>query len=93
MNRESVIFKFSGRLDADSFIAFARHRATRLDLPLAVLTSDNGQVALAVGGQPDLVDAFDMACSLGPNDCIVLDVEREPAPEALLESRNEGMGQ
>ena len=45
------------------------------------------------GQLDDLVDAFDMACSLGPHDCIVLDVERAPASPALFESRNERMGQ
>ncbi|WP_346910946.1 hypothetical protein [uncultured Roseibium sp.] len=93
VKRERVIFTFSGRIVPDSFVAFARHRAAKLDLPLAVLASDDSSVAVAVDGQVDLVDAFDMACSLGPHDCIVLDVERSPAPAALFESRNERTGQ
>lgn len=93
MKRESVIFTFSGKLVADSFVEFARHRAEKLDIPLAVLASDSGSVALAVDGQSDLVDAFDIACSLGPHDCIVLDVERAPASPALIESKNDRMGQ
>lgn|GEM_PF-1862821 len=93
MKRESVIFTFTGKIVPDSFIAFARHRAARLDLPLALLASDDNSVAVAVDGQADLVDAFDMACSLGPHDCIVLDVERAPASPAIFESRNERMGQ
>lgn len=93
MKRESVLFTFSGKLVSDSFVAFARHRAAKLDLPFAVLASDENSVVLAVDGQTDLVDAFDMACSLGPHDCIVLDVERAPASPALFESRNERLGQ
>jgi hypothetical protein len=31
---------------------------------------------MRVSGQPDLVDAFEMAMSLGPEDCIVHDVIR-----------------
>lgn len=93
MKRESVLFTFTGDLVVESFLAFARHRAARLDLPMAVLASDENAVAVAVEGQVDLVDAFDMACSLGPHDCIVLDVERAPASPALFESRNERMGQ
>lgn len=93
MKRESVVFTFSGKLDAESFVAFARHRAAKLDLPLAVLACDDSAVALAIDGQADLVDAFDMACSLGPHDCIVLDVERAAVSPALFESRNERMGQ
>lgn len=93
MKRESVIFTFKGSFVVESFLAFAVHRASKLDLPLAVLASDDSMVALAVDGQVDLVDAFDMACSLGPHDCLVLDVERKPATSALFESRNERMGQ
>jgi acylphosphatase len=89
VKRASVILTFSGALVADSFLAFVRHRADRLELPFAVLASDDTAVAVAVDGQADLVDAFDMACSLGPRDCIVLDVTRAPAPSALFESRNE----
>ena len=33
-------------------------------------------VALNVSGAAELVDAFEMACSLGPFDCFVLDVVR-----------------
>ena len=93
MKRESVILTFSGGLTPDSFVAFARHRAARLDLPLAELSCSADAVALAVEGQTDLVDAFEMACSLGPHDCIVLDVERAPASPALFKFRNERMGQ
>lgn len=89
VKRASVILTFSGTLVADSFLAFVRHRADKLELPFAVLASDDNSVAVAVAGQTDLVDAFDMACSLGPRDCIVLDVARSPAPSAVFESRNE----
>ncbi len=37
---------------------------------------DAMSATLAVKGQEDLVDAFEMACSLGPYDCIILDIER-----------------
>ena len=93
MKRESVILTFSGKLHAESFLAFARHRAARLDLPLAVLTKREETIALGVEGQPDLVDAFEMACSLGPHDCIVFEVERAAAPPALFQFRNERMAQ
>ena len=93
MNSEGVILTFSGTLATKSFLAFARHRAQRLDLALEILAQDNQAISLAVQGQPDLVDAFDMACSLGPHDCIVLDVVREQAPAALFNLRNERTGQ
>jgi hypothetical protein len=60
----------------DSFIEFARHRARRLDLDIEMESCDAMSATLAVKGQEDLVDAFEMACSLGPYDCIILDIER-----------------
>lgn len=91
--RERVIYTFTGRFAIESFLGFARHRAARLDLPLAVLSNDDSAISLAVEGQEDLLDAFEMACSLGPHDCLVRDVEAAPAPIALFEQRNERMGQ
>ncbi|HEY0123051.1 MAG TPA: hypothetical protein VGC14_15080 [Rhizobium sp.] len=60
----------------DSFIEFAQHRARRLDLDIEMGSCDATSATLAVKGQEDLVDAFEMACSLGPYDCIILDIER-----------------
>ena len=77
---EAVGFTFHGRLDQESFLAFARHRAARLDLKMAVGRASNASVSVAVSGEAALVDAFEMACSLGPYDCIVLDVERTAPP-------------
>ncbi len=69
-------FLFEGRLNSASFTEFARHRAARLDLVLAIQTHTDQSVRLSVGGQPDLIDMFEMAMSLGPQDCIILDVIR-----------------
>lgn len=78
MFQQKVTLTFSGRLREASFVDFAVHRAGRLDLPLTVVASDCEQVTVTVEGQADLIDAFDMACSLGPYDCLVLDVARAP---------------
>lgn len=71
-------FTFRGRIACDSFSDFARHRAARLDLDLRLGACDATSATVSVRGQDALVDAFEMACSLGPYDCIVLDVERFP---------------
>jgi hypothetical protein len=71
-----VHFVFSGKLRSDSFVEFARDRASRLDLELDVRAVSDQAVALAVRGEADLVDAFEMACSLGPFDSLVLQVGR-----------------
>jgi hypothetical protein len=69
-------FVFEGRLNSASFEAFARHRAARLDLKLKIETQTERALSLSVDGEPDLIDMFEMAMSLGPQDCIVLDVIR-----------------
>ena len=76
---ESVTFVFTGRLVPPSFADFASHRAERLALDhgLGPVGADRAEVT--VRGDPDLVDAFEMACSLGPIDCVVLDCTRAPA--------------
>lgn len=72
----ATAFTFRGRISCDSFIGFARHRAARLDLALDLGDCDETAARLTVSGAEALVDMFEMACSLGPYDCIVLDVER-----------------
>jgi hypothetical protein len=73
---ERARFIFRGQMVRDSFIEFALHRAHRLDLDIEMGACDAMSATLAVKGQNDLVDAFEMACSLGPYDCIILDIER-----------------
>lgn len=67
---------FVGQLVPSSFGAFAERRAARLSLGLLVDHAGDDRFVVRVSGQPDLIDAFEMACSLGPIDCLVLDCER-----------------
>jgi hypothetical protein len=78
---EQACFVFTGQLRTDSFIEFARHRAARLGLRIDVgQISDQAvtvqALTVTVSGAAELVDAFEMACSLGPYDCLVLEVAR-----------------
>ena len=73
---ENASFVFSGRLRTDVFVEFARHRAARLDLAIDIGAVSEEAIALTVCGPSELVDAFEMACSLGPYQCLVLDVTR-----------------
>ena len=61
--------RFRGVLVPQSFVAFMRHRADRLSLGLQIERCDHLSATVTVGGQSDLVDAFEVACSLGPADC------------------------
>lgn len=69
-------FTFSGQLNPSSYAEFARRRAARLDLSLELGEFREARAELSVTGHPDLVDMFEMAMSLGPHDCLVLDVAR-----------------
>lgn len=71
-----VDFTFKGQIACDSFLSFARHRAGRLDLKLDIGSCSDAAVEVSVEGAEALVDMFEMACSLGPYDCMVLDVLR-----------------
>ena len=73
---ENGRFVFKGKFQTGSFVEFARHRAARLGLDIEVGQAGVDAVAVNVSGAAELVDAFEMACSLGPFDCLVLDVER-----------------
>jgi len=72
----TVDFTFSGRLEPAGFIAFAEHRAARLSLGLDIGACDHEHCRLTLSGPEALIDAFEMAASLGPYDSIVLDVTR-----------------
>ncbi|MGA1802153.1 hypothetical protein [Rhizobium sp. HT1-10] len=76
---EAATFTFRGQMICESFTEFALHRAHRLDLEIDLGACDGAAAVLSVRGQGDLVDAFEMACSLGPYDCIILDIERKTA--------------
>ena len=73
---ERARFVFTGRFRADSFIEFARHRAARLGLWIDLAQISDEAITVNVSGAAELVDAFEMACSLGPYDCLVLEVAR-----------------
>jgi hypothetical protein len=74
--RYATIIDFSGHFSPPRFLEFADHRAQRLDLGLSVRQADASRISVAIEGEPDLIDAFEMACSLGPMDCLVRDVAR-----------------
>lgn len=74
----TVTFLFSGRFETASFADFARHRAARLALDAEPPDLSPDRIRITVSGERDLVDMFEMACSLGPIDCLVDDVVRHP---------------
>jgi acylphosphatase len=75
----ATIIVFTGQFQVESFVEFVDHRARRLQLDAVVEAAAADRIEVAVSGQRDLVDAFEMACSLGPIDCLVRDVGRKEA--------------
>ncbi|HWU60423.1 MAG TPA: hypothetical protein VN112_00205 [Ensifer sp.] len=71
-----MAFVFSGDLVQASFRQFALHRAARLALAIDFGASGERFVDVTVAGDDALIDMFEMACSLGPYDCIIHDVAR-----------------
>jgi hypothetical protein len=67
---------FIGRFEILGFLDFVSERAARLALDVVVEAFGTERFEVWVSGQPGLIDAFEMACSLGPLDCLVLEVLR-----------------
>jgi hypothetical protein len=81
--KAATTFVFVGRFDPQSFIEFVHHRAHRLSLRAGIARSGANRMEVSVSGEADLVDAFELACSLGPIDCLVLDVFRSHEPACV----------
>jgi hypothetical protein len=77
--RAAATIVFSGSFRPESFLEFVAHRGGRLALCTRLEASGPDQITVSVAGEPDLIDAFEMACSLGPLDCLVRDVARRAA--------------
>jgi hypothetical protein len=68
--------EFTGDLDPESFAGFAAHRAARLSVCHSVVSGSATSAVIRLTGPEALIDAFEMALSLGPRDCLVRDVRR-----------------
>ena len=78
----TVTLRFEGDLPEASFAEFAAHRAAKLSLGWRMVAQDARAVTIRLSGPPALLDAFEMALSLGPADCLVREVRRfDNSPE------------
>jgi acylphosphatase len=69
--------RLEGDLGAASFADWICHRARLLDLSGWVASEADGAVSIVVAGPDALVDAMEMACSLGPREVLVDRIERQ----------------
>ncbi len=71
-------FTLVGALASDSFVDWICRRARLLDLKGWVSRQGPDLMTIVVAGPMPLIDAMEMACSLGPVDVLVDRVERRP---------------
>jgi acylphosphatase len=81
---ETAKLVFFGQFRPSSFLDFIRHRAVRLALYARPESVRDDMVEVCVSGESDLVDAFEVACTLGPIDCLVRDHRRERLTTPLI---------
>lgn len=90
MNRNGTItLEFFGDLPMATFAEFATHRATRLSLGCEAVSQSPTRAVFRLTGPEAMIDAFEMALSLGPADCLVHDVRRHtnaPRPAPFVHS-------
>lgn len=77
-------FKIHGRFEADTLLDWVTHRAKLLDLAGCGKVIEKGLVEVLVSGNPVLVDAMEVACSLGPGKAFIDRVQVEEQPLANL---------
>jgi hypothetical protein len=77
--RQMATLVFTGAFDTGEFAIFVQDRADKLNLTATLLDRAPDRMRVAVFGVPAMIDAFEMACSLGPLSCLVRDVVRAPA--------------
>lgn len=90
MSRIGVRLTLTGSLAAASLLPWIQHRAERLDLVGWVRQDTADQVTIEVHGPAPLVDAMEIACSLGPADALVDSIARHDMP---LQSEPNGFQQ
>lgn len=85
----TITLEFLGDLPIDSFAEFATHRATRLSLCWETVAQSPVRAVFRLNGPEAMIDAFEMALSLGPPNCLVHDVRRHtnaPRPVPFAQS-------
>jgi acylphosphatase len=77
-----------GDVGAASFVPWIEKHARKLGLNQTISHRDNDRIDLILEGPPELIDAMEMGCSLGPIDVWVETIQRQSgAGLAAIESR------
>lgn len=76
-------FALIGQVGSAVFPVWISRHAARLGLELRLLAHNVTQFDMIVSGPPDLLDAMALACSLGPQEVWVDQVDRQRASDLL----------
>lgn len=71
-------FAIRGDVGSPRFQPWIERHAGRLGLALTSTRLGNDLIEVVVAGPPDLLDALEVGCSLGPIEVTVESIEREP---------------
>ena len=69
-------FRISGRVGSPVFAIWIARHAARLGLSGRVVAHGAEEVEVVLSGPPDLLDAMELGCSLGPREVWVDRIER-----------------
>ena len=76
-------FALCGQVGHMGFPIWIKRHAGRLGLGLRLLGQNDARLDMIVSGPPDLLDAMALACSLGPQEVWVDQVDRHSANDPL----------
>ena len=71
-------FLIRGRLSGETFPEWVRHRAAVLDLKGWMKMPSGSSAEISVTGERILVEAFEVACSLGPGESLIDSIDTRP---------------
>ena len=71
-----MVLTLKGQLSAESAIPWFLHRGRLLNLVGWMNRLDAHTITMVLWGEPDLLDAMEVACSLGPGEVMVDDLVR-----------------
>ena len=69
-----------GKWNSELFVPWIQRHAAKLDLSPKKLTATDEQITFELDGAPELLDAMEVACLLGPFTIWVEEIKRTALP-------------